>query len=90
MAGPKNKQKRASMREGPLAALFRKTEEAEAAVDDSAEPTALEREEVLESASEPAPREHGDLLGTPATRRRGTRGRLALIDRRARRRARRG
>jgi cell division protein FtsZ len=31
MAGPKNKQKRASMREGPLAALFRKTEEAEVA-----------------------------------------------------------
>jgi cell division protein FtsZ len=31
MAAPKHKQKRASMREGPLAALFRKTEEAEQA-----------------------------------------------------------
>jgi cell division protein FtsZ len=31
MAVPKHKQKRASMREGPLAALFRKTEEAEQA-----------------------------------------------------------
>ena len=67
MAGPKNKQKRASMREGPLAALFRKTEEAEGHVDEAAEPTALEREETLENALKPAPREDADLLGTPAT-----------------------
>jgi cell division protein FtsZ len=37
MAAPKQKQKRASMREGPLAALFRKTEEAEQAEAQGAE-----------------------------------------------------
>jgi cell division protein FtsZ len=49
MAGPKNKQKRASMREGPLAALFRKTEETEVA-----QPQAGQADEDREQASDVA------------------------------------
>jgi cell division protein FtsZ len=44
MAAHKNKQKRASMREGPLAALFRKTEEAEEAQDHAVDTVAREEE----------------------------------------------
>ncbi len=53
MAGPKNKQKRASMREGPLAALFRKTEEPDGSA--------------AEGAEGQAQGDGSDALSTPAT-----------------------